>query len=197
MIINSYDIKNQIEAMFAKPATTFVRYDQFKILLMMIIMKKINLKKCVLINNEEEYDNLYFLTALKDSEISSMKIKSNFLGFQLITHQGLLNISPDKFHRDSINYEKQLNSPLIESSFDNELKDTAEKLLKFLRVYCQKSLESPKQSDYNNYYYTLIIQRRKVNDAGLQKFQQLLNLGVRIHRFNPINNSTIENYDSL
>ena len=47
MIINSYDIKNQIEAMFAKPATTFVRYDQFKILLMMIIMKKISLKKCV------------------------------------------------------------------------------------------------------------------------------------------------------
>ena len=29
IIINSCDIKNQIESMFAKPATTFVRYDQY------------------------------------------------------------------------------------------------------------------------------------------------------------------------
>lgn len=74
-----------------------------------------------------------------------MKLKSNLTGFQLITHLGLLNISPDKCNRDSINYEKQLNFPLIESSFDNELNGTAEKLLNFLRVYCEKSLDSPKK----------------------------------------------------
>ena len=31
-------------------------------------------------NNEEDNDNLYFLTALKDNEISSMKLKSNLAG---------------------------------------------------------------------------------------------------------------------
>ena len=30
IIINSYDIRNQIEAMFAKPATAFIRYEHFK-----------------------------------------------------------------------------------------------------------------------------------------------------------------------
>ena len=159
--------------MFAKPATTFVRYDQFKNIIDDDNNEKNKCKEMCInnINNEDENDNLYFLTALKkDSEISSMKLKSNSAGFQIITYQGLLNISRDKFYRDSINYEKQLNSPLIESSFENELNDTAEKLLNCLREYCQKSLESPKQSDYNNYYYKLIIQRRKVNDTGLQKF---------------------------
>ena len=86
-----------------------------------------------------------FIFALKDNEISSMKLKSNLAGFQLITHLGLRNISPDKFHRDSINYEKQLNSPLIESSFDNELNGTAEKLLILKSILCEKSLDSPKQ----------------------------------------------------
>lgn len=185
--------------MFAKPATTFVRYDQFKNIINDDNNEKNKFKEMCMknVNNEEENDNLYFLTALKDSEISSMKLKSNFAGFQIITYEGLLNISMEKFHRDSINYEKQLNSPLIESSFENELNDTAGKLLNFVREYCEKSLQSPMDSDYNKYYYKLIIQRRKVNYNGLEKFRQLLNLGIRIHRYNPVNNSTIENNDEL
>jgi hypothetical protein len=44
----------------------------------------------------------------------------------------------------------------------------------------------------------LILQKRKIDDVGMEKFKLLLNLGYRIHRFNPvINNSSIENNDTL
>ena len=37
------------------------------------------------IDNEKPTDNLYFVTSLKDNEITQMKLKNNFQGFQLIT----------------------------------------------------------------------------------------------------------------
>jgi hypothetical protein len=46
----------------------------------------------------------------------------------LITLLGLNNITVDKFNKDSLNYEKQLNNPVNENLLDNELNDTAEKL---------------------------------------------------------------------
>ena len=58
--------------------------------------------------NEDETDNLYFLTSLKDNEVSQMKLKQNFQGFQLITSLGLNNITIDKYNRDCLNYDKEL-----------------------------------------------------------------------------------------
>ena len=47
-----------------------------------------------------------------------MNLKKNFVGFQLITSLGLNNINIDKFNKDSLNYEKTLNSPIIENMLD-------------------------------------------------------------------------------
>ena len=76
----SYDIKNQIESMFAKPASPFFDMNILKILLAMIIMKKMNLNICNQnicnqnIDNGEPTDNLYFLTSLKDNEITQRRL---------------------------------------------------------------------------------------------------------------------------
>jgi len=148
-------------------------------------------------NNEEETDNLYFLTSLKNNEISQMKLKNNLLGFQLITHIGLTDISTDKFHKDSLNYEKELNSPLIENLFEKELNETAENLLQFLKDYCKGTEERPLPSAYNPFYYKLIIQKRQINEKGINKFKELLNLGVKIHRFSTVNNNIIENNETF
>ena len=86
------------------------------------------------IDNEKPTDNLYFVTLLKDNEISQMKLIF-FVGFQLITSLGLNSIYIDKFNKDSLNYEKQLNSPIDEKLFDWELNDTAEKIHLFLKNY--------------------------------------------------------------
>jgi hypothetical protein len=44
----------------------------------------------------------------------------------------------------------------------------------------------------------LILQKRKLDDVGMEKFKLLLNIGYRIQRFNPVkNNSSIENNDTL
>ena len=74
LIINSYDIKNQIEAMFAKPATAFIRYEHFKNIIENDNYEKDNFKNMCNTNvdNEEPTDNLHFLTSLKDNEISQM-----------------------------------------------------------------------------------------------------------------------------
>ena len=90
-------------------------------------------------NNEEPTDNMYFLTSLKDNEISSMKLKTNFTGFQLITYLGLKDVNIDKFHRDSINHDRELNTPINEKLFESDLNKTAEDLLIFLRNYCEET----------------------------------------------------------
>jgi hypothetical protein len=200
IIINSYDIKNQIESMFAKPATTFVRYDQYKSIIDNDNIEKTKFKEMCYKNfeNEDETDNLYFLTSLKDNEISQMKLKQNFQGFQLITSLGLHNITFDKYNRDCLNYDKELNSPINVNMLDEEINETAEKIHSFLKNYCAITKTTPIQSQYTNYYYTLIKQRRNLNDNGVEKFQKLLNLGYKIHRFNPmINNTSIENNETL
>ena len=56
-------------------------------------------------DNENPTENLYFLTSLKDNEISQMNLNF-FVGFQLITSLELNNINIDKFNKDSLNYEK-------------------------------------------------------------------------------------------
>jgi hypothetical protein len=125
-----------------------------------------------------------------------MKLKQNFQGFQLITSLGINDISIDKYNKDCINYDKQLKSPINFNILDEEI--NAEKLLIYLRNYCESTRSTPIQSTYNNYYYTLILQKRKLDDVGMEKFKLLLNIGYRIHRFNPVkNNSSIENNDTL
>jgi len=52
------------------------------------------------IDSEKPTDNLYFVTSLKDNEITQMKLKNNFQGFQLITFLGLNSIHTDKIHKD-------------------------------------------------------------------------------------------------
>jgi hypothetical protein len=68
-MINSYDIKNQIEAMFAKPATTFVRYEHFKNIIDDDNNEKNEFKNMCNqnIDNEKTTDNLYFLTSLNET----------------------------------------------------------------------------------------------------------------------------------
>ena len=92
----------------------------------------------------------------------------------MITSLGLNNITIDKFNKDSLNYEKQLNSPVNENLLDKELNDTAEKNHLFLKNYCQSTVTTPIQSEYNNYYYKLIIQRRALNISGLDKFKKCI-----------------------
>ena len=199
ILLNSYDIKNRIEAYFAKPATAFIKYEEFQNILEDNNNEKNKFKEMSNnnFNNEEPTDNLYFLTSLKDNEISSMKLKSNFAGFQLITYLGLKDVNIDKFHRDSINHDRELNTPINEKLFESDLNKTAEDLLIFLRNYCEETKKNPIVSQYNNYYYSLIIQRRTINDLGITKFEKLLNLSTRIHRYSPIKNSIIENNDSF
>jgi len=199
VIINSFDIKNKIEAMFAKPATAFIRYEYFKHIIENDDDEKDNFTNMCNrnVDNENPTDNLYFLTSLKQSEITQMKLNKNFVGFQLITSLGINNISMDKFNRDSLNYEKQLNTPVNENLLDNELNDTAEKLHSFLKNYCQSTVTTPIQSEYNNYHYKLIIQRRVLNTSGLEKFKNILNLGKNIHRFTITNNDIMENNETL
>ena len=194
IIINSYDIKNQIEAMFAKPATTFVRYEYFKNIIDDDNNEEKEFKNMCNqnIDNEKPTDNLYFVTSLKDNEITN-----NFQGFQLITFLGLNSIHTDKFNKDSFNYEKQLNSPIDEKLFDWELNDTAEKLLLYLKNYCQLTKNTPIQNEYNNYHYKLIVQRRVLTTNGKDKFSKLLNLGSKIHRFTITNHTMMENNDTL
>ena len=74
IIINSYGIKNQIEAMFAKPATAFIRYEHFKNIIENDNYEKHNFENMCNTNvdNEEPTDNLYFVTSLKDNENSQM-----------------------------------------------------------------------------------------------------------------------------
>ena len=76
IIINSYGIKNQIEAMFAKPATAFIRYEHFKNVIDDDNNEKNEFKNMCNqnIDNEIPTDNLYFLTSLKDNEISQMNL---------------------------------------------------------------------------------------------------------------------------
>jgi len=125
-----------------------------------------------------------------------MKLKQNFQGFQLITSLGINDISIDKYNKDCINYDKQLKSPINFNILDEEI--NAEKLLIYLRNYCESTRSTPIQSTYNHYYYTLMLQKRKLDDVGMEKFKLLLNIGYRIHRFNPVkNNSSIENNDTL
>ena len=57
------------------------------------------------IDNVKPTDNLYFVTSLKDNEITQMKLKNNFQGFQLITFLGLNSIHIDKFNKVSLNYK--------------------------------------------------------------------------------------------
>jgi len=116
--INSYDIKNQIESMFAKAATIFVRYDQYRNIIDNDYIEKTKFKEMCNKNfeNEDETDSLYFLTSLKDNEVSQMKLNQNFQGFQLITTLGLNNITIDKYNRDCLNYDKELNSPINENA---------------------------------------------------------------------------------
>ena len=199
IIINSYDIKNQIEAMFAKPATAFIRYEYFKNIIENDNNEKDNFKSMCNknVDNEEPTDNLYFLTSLKDNEISQMKLKIFFVGFQLITSLGLNNITIDKYNKDSLNYEKQLNSPVNENMLDKELNDTAENIHLFLKNYCELTKNTPIQNEYNNYYYRLIIQRRVLNITGLDKFKHVLNLGTKIHRFSITKNNIMENNELL
>ena len=75
IIINSYDIKNQIEAMFAKPATAFIRYEHFNNIIENDNYKKDNFKNMCNrnVDNEDPAEYLYFLTSLKDNGISQMK----------------------------------------------------------------------------------------------------------------------------
>ena len=115
----------------------------------------------------------------------------------MITSLGLNNITIDKFNKDSLNYEKQLNSQVNENLLDKELNDTAEKLHLFLKNYCQSTVTTPIQTEYNNYYYKLIIQRRVMNISGLEKFKNVLNLGTKIHRFTITNNNIMENNETL
>jgi hypothetical protein len=185
--------------MFAKPATAFIRYEHFKNIIENDNYEKDNFKNMCNknVDNEEPTDNLYFLTSLKDNEISQMKLKKIFVGFQLITSLGLNNISIDKYNKDSLNYEKKLNSPVNENTLDKELNDTAEKIYLFLKDYCQITKNTPIQNEYNNYYYKLIIQRRVLNISGLDKFKNVLNLGTKIHRFSITNNNIMENNESL
>jgi hypothetical protein len=151
VIINSYDIKNQIESLYAKPATTFIRYEQYKDIIENDNIEKTKFKEMCNNNfeNEKETDNLYFLTSLKDNEISQMKLKQNFQGFQLITSLGINDINIDKYNKDCINYDKQLNSPINFNILDEEIKETAEKLLKYLKNYCESTRSTPIQSTYN------------------------------------------------
>ena len=199
ILINSYDIKNKIESMFAKPATAFIRYENFKNIIENDDDEKDNFKNMCNKNveNENPTENLYFLTSLKDNEISQMNLKKNFVGFQLITSLGLNNINIDKFNKDSLNYEKTLNSPIIENMLDKELNETAEKLHSYLKNYCQLTLTTPIETEYNKYYYKLIVQRRVLNFSGFEKFKQVLNLGTKIHRFSIANNNVMENNDTL
>ena len=83
IIINSYDTKNQIESMFAKPATAFIRYENFKNIIENYNDEKDHFKiMCNRnVDNEDPTDNLYFLTSLKDNEISQMKLKTFLLAF--------------------------------------------------------------------------------------------------------------------
>ena len=115
----------------------------------------------------------------------------------MITFLGLNSIHTDKFNKDSLNYEKQLNSPIDEKLFDWELNDTAEKLLLYLKNYCQLTKNTPIQNEYNNYHYKLIVQRRVLNTNGKDKFSKLLNLGSKIHRFTITNHTMMENNDTL
>ena len=115
----------------------------------------------------------------------------------MITSLGLNSIHIDKFNKDSLNYEKQLNSPIDEKLFDWELNDTAEKIHLFLKNYCQSTVTTPIESEYNNYYYKLIIQRRVLNISGIDKFKNVLNLGTKIHRFSITNNNIMENNETL
>jgi len=202
IIINSYDIKNQIESLYAKPVTTFIKYELYKNINGIEnddIEKKKFTEMCNSnFENDKETDNLYFLTSLKDNEISQMNLKQNFKGFQLITSLGINDINIDKYNKDCINYNNELNSPINFNKLDEEINETVEKLHKHLLNYCESTRSTPIQSGYNNYYYKLILQRRNLNDIGMEKFKLLLNLGYRIHRFNPVkNNSRMENNDTL
>jgi hypothetical protein len=199
ILINSFDIKNQIESMFAKPATTFIRYEHFKNIIDDDNNEKNEFKTMCNqnIDSEQPTDNLHFLTSLKDNEITQMKLKNNFQGFQLITFLGLNSIDTDKFHKDSLNYEKQLNTPIDEKLFDEEINDTAEKLHSFLKNYCQSTKNTPIQNEYNIYHYKLIVQRRVLTTNGKDKFSKLLNLGSKIHRFTITNHTIMENRDTL
>ena len=113
----------------------------------------------------------------------------------MITSLGLNNINIDKFNKDSLNYEKTLNSPIIENMLDKELNETAEKLHSYLKNYCQLTLTTPIETEYNKYYYKLIVQRRVLNISGLEKFKQVPNLNK--YRFSITNNNVMENNDTL
>ena len=123
----------------SQPATTFIRYKDFKNIIDDDNNEKDEFKNMCNqnIDSEKPTDNLYFVTSLKDNKITQMKLKNNFQGFQLITFLGLNSIHTDKIHKDSSNYEKQLNSPIDEKLFDEEINDTAKKLPSYLINNCQ------------------------------------------------------------
>jgi hypothetical protein len=183
----------------SQPATTFIRYKDFKNIIDNDNNEKDEFKNMCNqnIDSEKPTDNLYFVTSLKDNEITQMKLKNNFQGFQLITFLGLNSIHTDKIHKDSSNYEKQLNSPIDEKLFDEEINDTAKKLHSYLINYCQITKNTPIQNEYNNYHYKLIVQRRILTTNGKDKFSKLLNLGSKIHRFTITNHTMMENRDTL
>ena len=82
ILINSYDKKNKVEAMFSKPATAFIRYEHFKNIIENDDDEKDNFKNMCNrnVDIEDPTDNFYFLTSLKDNEISQMKLIF-FVGF--------------------------------------------------------------------------------------------------------------------
>jgi len=51
IIINSYDIKNQIESLYAKPVTTFIKYELYKNIngIENDDIEKKNLQKCAIV----------------------------------------------------------------------------------------------------------------------------------------------------
>ena len=65
-------------------------------------------------------------------------------------------------------------------------------------IFKKLLVTTPIESEYNNRYYKLIIQRRVLNISGIDKFKNVLNLGTKIHRFSITNNNNImENNETL
>ena len=69
--------------MFAKPATAFVRYENLKNIIDDDNNEKKEFKNMCYqnIDNEKPTDNLYFVTSLKDNEISEMNLNFFLLVF--------------------------------------------------------------------------------------------------------------------
>ena len=89
-----------------------------------------------------------------------------------IVSQAMIDSLLRQYNYDSI----MSNFSFIDSSDDNTINSELIKRSAYNKNiinYCAITKTTPIQSQYTNYYYTLIKQRRNLNDNGIQKFTKI------------------------